>query len=85
MEEDSLYALFVCHMGVFQTIVTLVMLLVPLKSPWWAGVHQVGFIMFWPTKKLLKTEQFVWLKIHLNKKKKVYKSLGVVLVFLESP
>jgi hypothetical protein len=67
MGEDSLYALFVCHIGMFQTIVTLVMLLVPLKNPWWAGVHEVGFITIWPTKKLSKIEQFVWLKIHLNK------------------
>jgi hypothetical protein len=30
-----------------------------LESPWWVGVHQVGFIIFWPTmEKLLNIEQF---------------------------
>ncbi len=33
--------------------------IVLLESPWWVGVHQVGFIIFWPTmEKLLNIEQF---------------------------
>jgi hypothetical protein len=48
--------LFVCQI---ETKMPLPMLLVPLKSPWWIGVHQVGFIMFQSTvEKLLNTKQF---------------------------
>jgi hypothetical protein len=33
--------------------------IVLLESPWWVGVHQVGFIIFWSTmEKLLNIDQF---------------------------
>jgi len=37
----------VCHVEISQTMTLFAMLLVPFECPWWVGVHQSGFIMFW--------------------------------------
>jgi hypothetical protein len=51
--------LFVCHVGISQIRFSFAGLLVPLESPQWLGVHQVGFIMFQPAvEKLLNIEHF---------------------------
>jgi hypothetical protein len=56
------------------------MLLVPLKSLGWVGVHFVGSIMFWPkVEKLVNIEQVMFsLKIHLNQNKKLWCNLGML-------
>jgi hypothetical protein len=51
--------LFVYHVEISQIRFSFAGLLVPLESPQWLGVHQVGFIMFQPAvEKLLKIEHF---------------------------
>jgi hypothetical protein len=37
----------VCHVEISQTMTMFAVLLVSFDSPWWVGVHQAGFIMFW--------------------------------------
>jgi hypothetical protein len=51
--------LFVCHIEISQTMVSLAILLGPLRSTWCVGVNQVGFIMFQlMVEKLMNTEIF---------------------------
>jgi hypothetical protein len=58
MKEASLFVLFVFYVEISETTAPLAMLLVPLESPWWIGVHQLGFIMFGPmVEELLNIEQ----------------------------
>jgi hypothetical protein len=84
--ESSLFICFVCHVEISQTIVPLAMLLVPLESTQWMGVHWVGFcnvstyigevIEYWTI--------FFW-KIHINQNWTLHGNLGMVFVFPESP
>lgn len=51
-------------------------LLVPLKSPQWVEVHQVGFVMFkLKVQELLNSEQIYLFKKKINKTKN---SLGIL-------
>lgn len=59
--------MLVYHLAISQTVAPLAMLLVPLESPHWVGLHQVGFIMLQPMVDILNQIIFHWRFIYQNK------------------
>ncbi len=59
-----LFVCFICHLEIYWTTTLLVTFLVLLRNPQWGWMHEVSFIMFWPTmQKLFNIEQFFHWKI----------------------
>jgi hypothetical protein len=62
------------------------MLLLPLGSPWWVGVHWGGLVVFRAmVQELLNTEQFCQRKFNKIKTKMFEGNWGKLLVLLENP
>jgi hypothetical protein len=81
MNEGCLSVLFVTFRSANTSCCTLGI----VGMPQLIGVHQVCFIMFWPTREKLLNVGFFSLKHYLTQNLKLWGNLGALLLLVEGP